>query len=323
MNARFYLYDATGADEEIEPDKVDIAKLKESQLLWINILDKDEETLQHVAKSVNMPKLSANLLFDSKRRPRLENFDDFFHFNVVSVKLGSDSRPERQPIDFIVGKNFIITAHEGEVEYFNELRNREKAETRFGELDAESFLATLLDLHIVSYFQALEQIEHRVDEFDARVLKTEMDTADFLSEMVRLRADVSKLRRWLLPHRDIFYSLTRADFKLIADSDSHEHFKMLNHHFESAVDLIGSSREMVLSIFDLYATKSTQMTNTFIQRLTFLTLVMGSLSVIAGTLGMNYKVEFFESPIGFWVTISGMALIALGLSIFARFKRWI
>jgi Mg2+ and Co2+ transporter CorA len=63
--------------------------------------------------------------------------------------------------------------------------------------------------------------------------------------------------------------------------------------------------------------------NIFIQRLTFLTLVMGSLSVIAGILGMNYKVDFFESQYGFWITISGMVLIALGLTIYARFKGWI
>lgn len=323
MNAHFYLYDATGADEEIEPGEVAIAKLKENQLLWINILDKDEETLRGVAESINMRKLPAKALFESKRRPQIENFEDFFHFNIVSVKMDDDLRPERQPIDFIVGKNYIVTAHEGEVDYFIELRNREKAETMLGELDAESFLATLLDLHLVSYFQALEEIEHRVEKFDSKVLKTEMENTDFLSEMVELRADVSKLRRWLLPHRDIFYSLTRAHFQQIADSDSLEHYKMLNQHFESAVDSIESSRDAVLSIFDLYATKSAQLTNLFIRRLTFLTLVMGSLGVIAGTMGMNYKVGFFESRNGFWITIGAMVLIAVGLSIFARHKRWI
>ncbi len=323
MNAHFYLYDATGADEKVEPGDVDIAKLKENHLLWINILDNNEETLQQIAKSINLQKLPLRAISDPKRRPQLENFEDFFRFNIVSVKMNADSHPERQPIDFIVGKNFIVTAHEGEVEYFTKLRKREKAETQFGELDAESFLATLLDLHLVSYFQALEAIEHRVDVFDAKVLKTDMETTDFLSEMVELRTDVSKLRRWLLPHRDIFYSLTRADFKQVADSDSLEHYKMLNQHFESAVDAVESSRDTVLSTFDLYATKSSQLTNKFIRRLTFLTLVTGSLSVIAGILGMNYKVDFFESSNGFWFTVAGMALIAVGLSVLARFKRWI
>jgi len=79
----------------------------------------------------------------------------------------------------------------------------------------------------------------------------------------------------------------------------------------------------VLSIFDLFATKSSQNLNTFIKRLTFLTLITGSLSVIAGILGMNFKVDFLDSPNGFWVTIAGMSLMTLSLYSFARFKRWI
>jgi Mg2+ and Co2+ transporter CorA len=175
----------------------------------------------------------------------------------------------------------------------------------------------------VSYFRALEIIERRVDKLDESVLKKEMETDDFLSEMVSLRRDVSKLRRWLLPHRDVIYTLSRGDFIPVAESDSHEQYTMLNRHFESAVEAIESSRETVLSVFDLYATKSAKLMNVFIQRLTFLTLVVGTLSVIAGILGMNYKVEFFDSPSGFWFTIAGMVLVAIGLTIFARLKRWI
>jgi Mg2+ and Co2+ transporter CorA len=65
------------------------------------------------------------------------------------------------------------------------------------------------------------------------------------------------------------------------------------------------------------------MTNTFVQRLTFLTLLTGSLAVIAGILGMNFKADIFDMENGFWMTVGGLAVVAVGLTIFARFKRWI
>jgi Mg2+ and Co2+ transporter CorA len=141
--------------------------------------------------------------------------------------------------------------------------------------------------------------------------------------MVGLRRDVSRLRRWLVPHREIFYALSRADFHQIAESDSAEQYKMLNQHFESAVDAVENSRDTVLSVFELYATKSAQLTNTFVQRLTFLTLLTGSLAVIAGILGMNFKADIFEHENGFWFTVSGLVVVAIALTIFARFRRWI
>jgi Mg2+ and Co2+ transporter CorA len=246
-----------------------------------------------------------------------------FRFSVISARIQQDRRPEAVAIDFVVGKNFVVTVHEGEVEYFTDFRSRERGETVLGNLDAESFLATLLDLHIVSYFKAVEEIARRVDEFDDRVLETDIETRDFLNEMVRLRRDVSKLRSWLVPHRDVFYSLSRADFTQIAESDSREDYQRLNEHFQYAIDAIEHQHEAVLSVFELYATKSTQMTNTFIQRLTFLTLITGSVAVVAGTLGMNYKSDIFEAENGFWLTVAGMALLAILLTLFARYRRWI
>jgi Mg2+ and Co2+ transporter CorA len=79
----------------------------------------------------------------------------------------------------------------------------------------------------------------------------------------------------------------------------------------------------VLSVFELYATKSSQLTNLFVQRLTFLTLITGSVAVIAGVLGMNFKADIFDAENGFWVTVCGIAIVAIGLTVYARFKRWI
>lgn len=323
MDIKAYLYDAAGEDEAVQPEQVDIRKLKDRQLLWINVLTRDPETLRRVAEAVKLQDVPVHAVTETERRPRIENYENFFRFSISSVRMEKDKSPVTVPIDYVVGKNFVVTVHEGEIEYFDEFRRREKGETRIGELDAESFLATLLDLHIVSYFQAMEEVERRVDKFDENVLRRDLDTNQFLADMVKLRRDVSDLRRWLLPHRDVFYSLTRADFRQIADSNSADEFRRLNEHFENAVDAIEKARETVLGVFELYATKSAQMTNIFVQRLTFLTLLTGSIAVIAGILGMNFKSEIFEEPNGFTITVAGLVGVALGLTTFARYRRWI
>lgn len=322
-NVKAYLYDAAGHDEEVSVDDIDVDKLEEHQLLWVMILERDPDLLAKITASLKVEGVPCRKVVDDSVRPDIDRFETFFRFCVDSVVTKKDEPPERLMVDYIVGKNFIVTVHEGEVGYFEEFRKREKGETPIGELDAESFLATLLDLNIVSYFRALEELERRVDEIDERILRRDMDTQDFLTEMVRLRRDVSKLRRWLLPHRDVFYSLSRADFHQIAESDSGDQYTMLNQHFDNAVEAVENSRETVLGAFDLYATKSAQMTNIFVQRLTFLTLITGSVAVIAGVMGMNFKADIFDAENGFWVTVAGLVLLSVALTVFARFRKWI
>lgn len=323
MDIDAYLYDASGSDEKVDIDDIDFGELDESKLLWVDILKKDEQLIKNVASRLKITNVPIVSIIEGTKKPAIEKFEDFFRFGVNSVLVSETGSPEKLSVEFIVGKNFVVTIHNGSLAYFVEFRKREKGETEFGNLDAESFVASLLDLHLVSYFHALDSIERRVDKLDAKVLKKDLETDDFLAQMVGLRSDVSKLRRWLIPHRELFYSFLRADFQQISKSDSVDQYKTLADHFENAVGAAESSRETVLSAFDLYATKSAQLMNVFIQRLTFLTLVMGSLGVIAGILGMNYKVGFFDSEYGFWITIGGMIVIAFCLTMYARFRRWI
>jgi magnesium/cobalt transport protein CorA len=319
-----YLFDAKGEDRKLDLDDVSLTKIKANQLLWINILGREKDAVAEAVSDLGLKNVPLHKVLITSERPKIEIFEDFYRFFIISVKVSDNGEISKIPIDFLVGKNYVITVNDGEVEFFKELTAREKTETHLGGLDAESFVAMLLDLHIVTYFRALEEIEEKVDKLDHRILRTDIGDHEILTEMVTLRKRVSKMRRWLLPHRDVFYAFARPDFQQIAQSDSAEQFKLLNSHFESAVDAIESSRDTVLSLFDLFTSKTSQKMNRIMQRLTFITLLVGTLGAIAGIWGMNFEVSYFKSAeTGFWMTILVMGILTAVLTIFAWLKRWL
>jgi magnesium/cobalt transport protein CorA len=324
MDLKIFLFDTKGTDKQLDFEELSGKKISDKQLLWVDISKRDRETIAKTTEALSLQNFPLEKVLRDHERPKIDIYKDFFRFSIVSVMTAKNDRIKAIPLDFVVGRNFVLTIHDGEVGYFKEFTELEKGETHIAELDAESFVAALLNLHIVSYFCVLEAIEEKVDEFDETVLQKEIETEDFLAEMVKLRREVSKLRRWFLPHRDVFYALSRPDFQRIAKSDSAENFKMLNDHFENAVDAIESSRDTVLSLFELYATKSAQLMNKFIQRLTFITLLVGGLGAVAGIWGMNFEVGYFKAAeYGFWLTIGSMVLLSIILTIVAKFKKWI
>jgi magnesium/cobalt transport protein CorA len=319
-----YLYDARGNDKEITFTGVESIKLRASHLLWINILRRDEEIIKRVTSQLGLENVPIKAILNLNERPKLDNFDNYYRFSISSVEQTESNRLKRVPICYLVGKNFVLTVHDGDIDYFLEFRDREKGETQIGDLDAESFLATLLDMHIVTYFRALEKIEDAVDKLDVEILRKDLEDHDFLKETVRLKSDVAKLRRWLSPHRDVFYALARSDFQPVAESDSIKDFQRLTQHFENAVDAVENSRDTVLSLFDLYATRAAHKMNNFIKRLTFVTLMVGLLGAIAGVWGMNFEVGYFKSAEqGFWTTIGGMGALTLVLTALAKIFRWL
>jgi Mg2+ and Co2+ transporter CorA len=81
---------------------------------------------------------------------------------------------------------------------------------------------------------------------------------------------------------------------------------------------------MVIGTFELFMTGTSQSTNDTMKVLTLVTLVVGLMGVIAGTMGMNFTTGFFESGTpGFVSTIAGMFLLTVAVMAVARWRRWL
>ncbi len=323
MKISAFLYVADGSDKKLEFSEDICRNIGDDQLLWITVLERKEEVVKQVVKILNFKNAPVKDILRHKERPKLEKFENFYRIFVVSVNSEKNKKLEIIPIDFIVKTNVIVTVHDGGVKFFEEYRNLDKGETKLGRLNTESFIASLLDLHLVSYFTALENLEKKVDKLDDLILTKDLSDDEFLNEMLELRHKVSELRRLFLPHRDVFYALSRPDFFSSVEFDSTTELQKLNERFNHAVEAIESSRDMVLSLFDLYTTRSAHKINQTIKTLTFVTIISSGLSVIAGVFGMNFEVGFFKSSEGFWITILGMGLLAGGLVTAAKMKNCI
>ena len=137
------------------------------------------------------------------------------------------------------------------------------------------------------------------------------------------RRRISSIRRRLAPHREVFAALTRPDLAGLGDAEDTVHFRSLADRLERAIDAVDSARELVLGSFDVHMTRTAQRTNDVMKILTLVTVILLPGSVIAGVMGMNFKVGFFEDPSVFWLVLGGMGVIALATLLVARVKRWI
>ncbi len=323
MSLQALLFNANGQDKEVEIDTALCQGLTDKQLLWIDVLKENEPEIRNLAKILHLEEEPVEVLLNPQGRPKVFNYKDYFLVNVVAVKDSKDSKHQNMPITFVVGKNYVVTIHEEEINYLNELREREKGDSEIGTLSAESFIASLLDWHLSTYFQLFEKVEIEVDKFDERILAEETDD-EFLNELFTIRRHVGHLRRMLLPHQDVFYALSRPDFVPIAKSDTAAHFQILTQRFERAVDAIENSREIVLSSFELFTTKTAQYTNETVKLLTFVTVLTGLMGVIAGILGMNFDVPFFQSgATGFMLVVGGMILLAISAVVLGKWRKWL
>ena len=324
---RALLFDADGDDRRIDEDAIDLSKLSERQLLWIDLQDNAAgdaaPILERLVQRLGLQE-GRQALAKLEGRPRLLNFGEWFLVEVSAVESnGHHLAFGGRGLAIVCGDDFVLSLHRGPLEILDQLYAREHGETRIGTLRAESFTASLLDWQVDSYLHAVSTLEEAADKLEVSILGSKV-YPECLPELAQLRRGASRLRRMLAPHRHVFGALARPDFRPDDEGGAEKQFVALEQRFERAMDAVEVARELVVGSFELFTTRSAQRTNDTMRVLTFVTVLLGTLAVVAGVLGMNFNAPLFESGAsGFWVTLAVMGAFAIAATLLARWKKWV
>ena len=333
MSIASYLYDAKGRDQKVELSSQSLKQVGKQRLLWIDVDSRDPAELKQVAEAIGIgDDCLANLV--KPVGARLQNFGTHIQVAVETAPAIIDMEAfARQPgtsptkphmrLDFVINKDWLLTVHEGEIEFIRAFRAQDRAETTIGALTTHDFAASLLDLHLEAYFQEIARIEGLIDKLDEQAL-TRPSSKSLLGRMVSLRRRVSRLRTLLSAQRPVFYGLSRPDLQTVAQAGASPHFQVLASRFERAIDEVEHTRDLIVGSFELFASRTAQQTNELVKVLTFLTAVIGFCAAIAGVFGMNFETGFFASgDFGFYFTIAMLFAIVIGSAIVARWQKWL
>ena len=356
MSIEAYLYCANGHDRAVELDRTVVDALDDQQLLWINVEGCDSDTAARLGDLLAVaPGLFDRLCGDRPVR-HLDNFGDHYSFAIETPKRrrkpgnaddppqddnafepsspsrsadGRDSHPGGQGslraarLGFVVGPRWLVTIHLEPIEFLRGFRKQDKGETRIGSLSPSLLVASLLDWHLSEFLHAVSIIERDADALDEKILAAGTQS-DILERVVAIRRSVSELRLLIARQRPVFHGLSRPDFALNADERAAAHFATLADRFDRAVDEVERSRDVVHGSFDLFTSMTTQQTNELVKALTFLTALIGACAAVAGLLGMNFKMPFFDTgATGFIEVTVGLIITGVVAVVWARYRRWI
>src|SRR5688572_27271007 len=111
MSLQAYLYNADGTDQEIELDAKVVKKLNDRQLLWVDIVGREEKDFDSIASILKLNKQSVKNLLHPVDRPRLDIYSDYFQLYAIAVKQEKKLRYEPVPLDLFCGPNYVVTIH--------------------------------------------------------------------------------------------------------------------------------------------------------------------------------------------------------------------
>ena len=301
------------------PDRPE--RLNGSKLLWVDIDRRSPESATKIARAFQLEDATRDRLASSSGKAVFDDYGRYIH--VTTYSPCEDEEEELTALECVVGKNWVITAHDRPVAVLREFAERVSGSGDTGVLDGPAFLATLLEWVLGAYSGAFERLEERLEEFDVQAMRGRGSAERDIEQLVGMRREVGVLRRALAAHRSALTALTHPELEALGNDASGERFQSLLRRFEATVQEARDARETIVGSFDVLIARTGHRTNDIMKILTLTSVILLPGALIAGVMGMNFKVGFFESSWLFYLVLAVIVAIAPLTIGMAKRRDWI
>jgi Mg2+ and Co2+ transporter CorA len=140
-------------DEKESRREEDLAQalkgLADDALLWVALRDPTEEEAAAVQEALELSDEQAQRLLEQPSQASLVDAGEHMHVTLY-VASSEEGEPVLRSLECVLGRNWVVTAHEAEFEVLEEFRERAEGGGQVGALDSPSFVAAAVEWTVLA-----------------------------------------------------------------------------------------------------------------------------------------------------------------------------
>lgn len=302
-----------------------LARHTHAGLTWIDLQSPTPKEVADIAVEFDLDQATAEELLLPAMKPRVEFADKWMYLILHFPSLRRGKKTREQEVDFVVGKNFIITTHYDEVDPLHKFSKVFEANAMLDRSHLGEHAGFLLFYMLKNLYKSLD---HEV-EFIRRDLANieehifsghEVEMVEAISRSAR---DLLNLRQTIEPHREVLHELEINGAKFFGDGFvpflkglSNEYYRVHNHIMRNTESL----HELRETNNSLLTTKQ----NETMRVLTIMALLTFPLALFVAIIDVDtVDNPMTHVPHGFWMLV--LSVIGAGGIMLWYFKhrKWL
>ncbi len=315
-------------NREIDPAHCGSLLADPNNLVWVDIDRPTAEDIEVLRREFGFHELAIEDAIKHSQRPKIDRYDGYYLMVLYAITFNEGAlRVDEHELDIFVGKNYLVTSHEGPVTELDDVAHRWERNAEALDSSVGVLLYSVIDTIVDCYLPILDRISELIEEVEEGIFGEYDPNAQ--ARIFALRKELLHLRRVLGPERDVVLQLTRRELPVL-EANTTAYFQDVYDHVVRATDSVDLYRELLNSALDSYLSVSSNNLNAIFRTLTSVSIILMTLSLIAGIYGMNFNTEVsrlnmpeLNTRFGYPATLLVMALIAGSLVIYFRRRRWL
>jgi len=291
-------------------------------IVWVDLDNPtDEETKSVLEGLFQFHPLAIEDCLTPSPLPKIEDYEDYLFMVTHAVDYTRADKFATTELDLFLGKEFLVTFHRTPLRSVTALIDRLAKNAGPGPRGPDRLAHSLLDLLVDNYTPMLGELHGELEEVEEIVLGQASSKA-FVSELLQVRKDFTRLRHIIRPQREIIDRLARGDSKMIR-ATLLPYFRDLRDNLARLEETAIGYHERLMMAFDIYLNKAAFEANEGIKFLTALTAITLPAVLVGGWYGMNFDhMPELHSPHGYLYAGVLTLVSTVIMAIYLKKKKW-
>jgi magnesium transporter len=292
-------------------------------LHWIDLEGATEDEARLLSEGFHFHPLAVEDCLSDVNLPKVDDYGEYIFLVVHGIRFDAPTDQfETRELDVFLGPNYLVTHHKGPMRSIKWAQGLCEKDLQVAVARGADFLLhQVLDRMFENYFPTLDAVEDKMQLVQVEVF--ENPTSATLDRIFTLKRDVMQLRRICTPQRDILSRLSRGEFRVVSQKAA-VYFRDIYDNLYRIVDASYSYQDMTQGTLDAYLSAINNRLNETMKRLTVLTVVLASLTVITGVYGMNFdNMPELRWRFGYAWALGLMVAVPAAIVLYARRRGWL
>lgn len=256
-------------------------------------------------------------------RPKIDIYDDYY-FLILHFPGFNPTRTliDIREIKVFWGKDFLITiakSHWMVKELFNREKNKSVSDKSLEVGSSDELLYKILEFLLQDTRTIVEEVNRSVDSCgNSLFAKHPFKTIEKLSAT---RKNVILLNTMFRPQIALFDKLQSGAISGFAEN-MEDYWGNILDYFQHVLDVVEDDGELIRGYSMTFDSLQVSKTNEVMKILTLISTILLPLTFIASVYGMNIHLPIQDHPQSFLIVSGFMGIIAIGMVIYFRFRRW-
>ncbi len=303
---------------------------RHKNIIWIDLDSPTRNEVRELIEKYDIDPIVADELLIPTLRSRVDLHDNYIylilHFpqKIKGHKYEKNFNKETQEVDFIIGKNFIITARYGAIDALLEFSKIFEANSildrsNIGKHAGYVFYYMIRNIY-KSMYEEIQNMRDKISEYEEKVFSgQEREMVQSLSQMNRL---LLYFKESLLFHKEILISFEEAGKKNFEPEFTYYLRAVLGEYYK-VQNILESSRDYLSEIRNTNDSLLSTKQNEFMKMIAIITLLTFPTTLISNIFSMNTESTPIVGKMNDFVIIVSMMFLSVAiLFLFFKKKRW-